>query len=185
MNDNTLSKRMHLGREAAPWVIAEVEKLEQLVEDISYTAKNRKKKMHLYRDALQDVGKWSQEVQDELEKVGVAHAISMWRGCVAVANAALEQGGDAVKGRDPVYPIGVLEEERMNEKMVDVEVDFTDEEFLRIAKLAHEEDITFNQYVRNAIEAAMAAELTKRSDALDELAELDADFIGNEGEGDE
>jgi len=46
----------------------------------------------------------------------------------------------------------------MSEKMVDVEVDFTDEEFLRIAKLAHEEDITFNQFVRNVLQTAMDAE---------------------------
>ena len=183
MNLNTLSKRMHLGREAAPWVIEEVEKLERLVENITYTAKKRKEKMHLYRDALIDIGTWKQETQEWVEETN--NGLGMWRGCVAAANAVLEKGGDAVEGRDPVYPIGVHEEERMNEKMVDVEVDFTDEEFLRIAKLAHEEDITFNQYVRNAIEAAMAAELTKRSDALDELAELDADLIGNEGEGDE
>ena len=90
---------------------AEVERLEALSDAISYTAKNRKKKMHLYRDALQDVGKWSQEVQDELEKAGLPHAISMWRGCVAIANIALEQGGDAVKGRAPVLPIGTHEEE--------------------------------------------------------------------------
>lgn len=41
------------------------------------------------------------------------------------------------------------------EKMVNVDVDFTDEEFLQIAVWAHEEDITFNQLVRNAIQAAM------------------------------
>lgn len=104
--NNELSKRMHLGHEAAPWAIKEVEKLEQLVENISYTAKKRKEKMHLYRDALISIGKWSQEVQDELEKAGLPHAISMWRGCVAEANGALEEGGDAVKSRDPVYPIG-------------------------------------------------------------------------------
>lgn len=47
------------------------------------------------------------------------------------------------------------------EKMVDVDVDFTEEEFLQIAKWAHEEDITFNQLVRNAIQAAMDRELAK------------------------
>jgi hypothetical protein len=45
-----------------------------------------------------------------------------------------------------------------DENMVDVGVDFTDEEFLRIAKLAHEEDITFNQFVRNVLQTAMDAE---------------------------
>lgn len=42
--------------------------------------------------------------------------------------------------------------------MVDIEVDFTDEEFLKIAMMAHEEDITFNQFVRNVLQAAMDAE---------------------------
>lgn len=33
------------------------------------------------------------------------------------------------------------------EKMVDVPIDLTDEEFLSIAKMAHERDITFNKMV--------------------------------------
>jgi len=45
--------------------------------------------------------------------------------------------------------------------MVDVEVDFTDEEFLKIAIMAHEEDITFNQFIRNVLQAAMNAEESK------------------------
>ena len=73
----------------------EIERLDKLTDDIAYTAKKRKEKMHLYRDALQDIGKWSQEVQDEIEKAGLDHAICMWRGCVAQANMALEEGGDA------------------------------------------------------------------------------------------
>ena len=90
---------------------AEIKRLNKLTDDIAYTAKKRKEKMHLYRDVLISIGKWSQEVQDELEKVDVAHAISMWRGCVAEANGALEKGGDAVESRDPVYLIGYHEEE--------------------------------------------------------------------------
>ena len=31
------------------------------------------------------------------------------------------------------------------EEMVDVEIDITDETFLKLAKMAHEKDITFNQ----------------------------------------
>ena len=33
------------------------------------------------------------------------------------------------------------------QKMVDVPIDLTDEEFLSIAKMAHERDITFNKMV--------------------------------------
>ena len=50
----------------------------------------------------------------------------------------------------------------MSEKMVDVEVDFTDEEFLKIAMMAHEEDITFNQFIRNAIQAQIDLEEEKK-----------------------
>ena len=46
----------------------------------------------------------------------------------------------------------------MSEKMVDIEVDFTDEEFLKIAMMAHEEDITFNQFIRNVLQTAMDAD---------------------------
>ncbi len=38
------------------------------------------------------------------------------------------------------------------EKMVDIEVDFTDEEFLHVAKMAHENDITFNEMVVRILE---------------------------------
>jgi len=34
---------------------------------------------------------------------------------------------------------------------VAMEVDFTDEELLTYMKLAHEQDITFNQFVENAL----------------------------------
>lgn len=50
----------------------------------------------------------------------------------------------------------------MAEKMVDVEVDFTDEEFLKIAMMAHEEDITFNQFIRNVLQAQMDLEEEKK-----------------------
>ncbi len=42
--------------------------------------------------------------------------------------------------------------------MVDIEVDFTDEEFLKIARMAHEEDITFNQLIQNAIQVMIDTE---------------------------
>ena len=34
---------------------------------------------------------------------------------------------------------------------VDMEVEFTDEELLTYMKMAHEQDITFNQFVENAL----------------------------------
>ena len=37
-------------------------------------------------------------------------------------------------------------------KMVEVEVDLLDEEFLHIAKMAHERDITFNEMVIRILE---------------------------------
>jgi len=37
-------------------------------------------------------------------------------------------------------------------EMETVQVDLTDEEFLHIAKLAHEQDITFNQMVAKILE---------------------------------
>ena len=46
----------------------------------------------------------------------------------------------------------------MSEKMVDIKIDFTDEEFLKIAMMAHEEDITFNQFIRNVLQTAMDAD---------------------------
>lgn len=52
----------------------------------------------------------------------------------------------------------------MSEKMVDVEVDFTDEEFLKIAIMAHKEDITFNQLVRNAVQDAMDRQLAEEKE---------------------
>ena len=86
---------------------SQVEHLNKIVTDITYTAKARKEKMHKYRDVLKSIGSWSQELQDraaEMKTEGM-----MWRGCVAEANAALERGGDAVEGRERVYPEGYLE----------------------------------------------------------------------------
>jgi len=40
--------------------------------------------------------------------------------------------------------------------MVDIEVDIDDREFLYVAKLAHERDITFNQMINLIIEQAYA-----------------------------
>lgn len=39
--------------------------------------------------------------------------------------------------------------------MVDIEIEITDEDFLCIAKMAHERDITFNQMVCSLIEEYM------------------------------
>ena len=87
--------------------LVEVERLNKLVDDISYTAKNRKEKMHLYRDALIEIGHWTPETQESAIESNAEGA--MWRGCVAQANMALEEGGDAVDGRQRVYPDGYLE----------------------------------------------------------------------------
>ena len=38
------------------------------------------------------------------------------------------------------------------EKMAEIEVDFTDEEFLHVAKMAHERDITFNEMITIILE---------------------------------
>lgn len=40
----------------------------------------------------------------------------------------------------------------MTEKFESIEVDLTDEEFLHIAKCAHELDVTFNQMVTKILE---------------------------------
>jgi len=40
----------------------------------------------------------------------------------------------------------------MAEKMVDIEIDITDDEFLYVAKMAHERDITFNEMMARIIE---------------------------------
>lgn len=69
--------------------LGEIERLSKLVKDIAYTAKSRKKIMHKYRDALRSIGNWSQKVQDSVEKREAG--ILMWRGCIAEANAALEE----------------------------------------------------------------------------------------------
>ncbi len=88
MNNPTIEDRLE-------WTIAdnvkkaiEIERLNKLVDDIAYTAKNRKKKMHKYRAALRDIGNWSQEIQDAAEKDGAG--LAMYRGCVALANLALK-----------------------------------------------------------------------------------------------
>ena len=44
----------------------------------------------------------------------------------------------------------------MSEKMVDIEIDITDDEFLYVAKMAHERDITFNQMMGLIIEWRIA-----------------------------
>jgi len=43
-------------------------------------------------------------------------------------------------------------EDNVMDNMETVEVDLTDEEFLHIAKRAHEQDITFNQMVSKILE---------------------------------
>ena len=70
--------------------MAEVDRLTKLVDDITYTAKKRKKKMHKYRDALRTISTWTQELQDEAEKLGPEACIMMWRGCAAVAITTLK-----------------------------------------------------------------------------------------------
>lgn len=35
----------------------------------------------------------------------------------------------------------------MTEKMVDMEIEISDEQFLSVAKMAHERDITFNEMI--------------------------------------
>jgi len=90
----------------------EIKRLNKLVDDISYTAKNRKKKMHLYRDALIEIGHWTPETQESARELDSEGA--MWRGCVAQANMALEEGDDAVEGRVRVYPEGYLERKGEN-----------------------------------------------------------------------
>ena len=52
----------------------------------------------------------------------------------------------------------------METKMETIEVDLTDEEFLHIAKLAHEQDITFNQMVAKILEQYILLEQEKESD---------------------
>lgn len=85
---------------------AEIKRLNKLTDTIAYTAKKRKEKMHLYRDALIEIGHWTPETQESAIESNAEGA--MWRGCVAQANMALEEGGDAVYGRQRVYPDGYL-----------------------------------------------------------------------------
>jgi len=67
--------------------------------------------------------------------------------------AAFAGGGVEESGSDRVAAINracaVLD--KAEDGRVDMEVDFTDEELLTYMKLAHEQDITFNQLVERAI----------------------------------
>lgn len=40
----------------------------------------------------------------------------------------------------------------MSDNMEEIEVDLTDAEFLKVAKMAHERDITFNEMVNRILE---------------------------------
>jgi hypothetical protein len=60
-----------------------------------------------------------------------------------VASDMLEKGAAIATGED-------------YDTRVSMPVDFTDEELLKYMKLAHERDITFNQFVEEALEAAIA-----------------------------
>ncbi len=73
--------------------LAEVERLNKIVDDVCYTAKNRKRRMHKYRDTLRSIGNWSQVRQDEAESIEKG-CLMMWRGCVAEANLVLKEEGD-------------------------------------------------------------------------------------------
>lgn len=64
-------------------------------------------KLELYRKALVEIGYWTQEAQDVAKEMNSEGAL--WRGCVAQANMALEEGGDAVEGRFRVYPEGYFD----------------------------------------------------------------------------
>lgn len=44
----------------------------------------------------------------------------------------------------------------MTEKMVEIEIDIDDSEFLYVAKMAHERDITFNEMINHLIEWEIA-----------------------------
>ena len=68
-------------------------------------------KLELYRKALVDIGHWTQETQDAAKELNSEGA--MWRGCVAQANMALEEGGDAVEGRLRIYPEGYFERKEL------------------------------------------------------------------------
>lgn len=73
--------------------LAEIKRLEKIIDDVCYTAKNRKRKMHKYRDALRSIGNWSQVNQDEAESIDKG-CLMMWRGCVAEANLVLDEEND-------------------------------------------------------------------------------------------
>jgi hypothetical protein len=49
---------------------------------------------------------------------------------------------------------------------VDVPIDLTDTEFLAIAKLAHERDITFNQMVESILQAEIVRINKEQQEAL-------------------
>ncbi len=73
--------------------LAEIKRLEKIVDDVCYTAKNRKRRMHKYRDTLRSIGSWSQVKQDQAESMENG-SLMMWRGCVAEANLILKEEGD-------------------------------------------------------------------------------------------
>ena len=52
--------------------------------------------------------------------------------------------------------------------MESIDVDFSDEELLKYMKLAHEQDITFNKFVENALRAAI--EKAKLDDEIPEAS---------------
>lgn len=52
--------------------------------------------------------------------------------------------------------------------MESIDVDFSDEELLQYMKLAHEQDITFNKFVENALRAAI--EKAKLDDEIPEAS---------------
>jgi hypothetical protein len=46
-------------------------------------------------------------------------------------------------------------ENQVNDGRSDIEIDLSDDEFLQIAKMAHERDITFNKMVEHILEQAI------------------------------
>jgi len=67
--------------------------------------------------------------------------------------AAFAGGGVAESGSDRVAAINractVLD--KADDGRAEIAVDFTDEELLTYMKMAHQQDITFNQFVENAL----------------------------------
>lgn len=53
-------------------------------------------------------------------------------------------------------------------KKIDVEIDLSDDELLILMKMAHEQDITFNQFVEDVLREEMEREKTKKfNDGVD------------------